>query len=277
MSLTGSYTRTQYFQNQFRGLIKPSSGRVSPPAAHHGMFDHSSQEIWRSETFIQILIEFWLNQNTVGSVSSNVLSHRQEYFMPSLDHVRVLSVLHPSDELRRVIIPQFLQKKLYYFLHHCFSHWPLDPSFRFVLETWLSYIQPWRYSKHHGSTSSGSDESRETATPQWKSFIFDNLLFYSALLFEFVSRACRFNLSSAKDAHLLFRVIKVFAQSHLVDMIEEGENAYLVPSGNRWNAAAQTSLTASSSAIKAHIVELEGSSYSFKSVFHLPGATKVNI
>jgi len=42
-----------------------------------------------------------------------------------------------------------------------------------------------------------------------KSFIFDNLLFYSALLFEFVSRACRFNLSSAKDAHLLFRVIKV--------------------------------------------------------------------
>lgn len=42
-----------------------------------------------------------------------------------------------------------------------------------------------------------------------KSFIFDNLLFYSALLFEFVSRACRFNLSSVKDAHLLFRVIKV--------------------------------------------------------------------
>lgn len=32
----------------------------------------------------------------------------------------------------RFIIPQFLQKKLYHFLHHCFSHWPLDPSFRIV-------------------------------------------------------------------------------------------------------------------------------------------------
>lgn len=217
--------------------------------------------------------------------------------MPSLDHVRVvrllvkhihsfvyiktpdldqLPILHSSDELRREIIPQFLQKKLYYFLQHCFSHWPLDSSFRYVLETWLSYIQPWRYSKHHhdGSTASGSEESRQTASPQWKSFIFDNLLFYSALLFEFVSRACRFNLSSVKDAHLLFRVIKVFAQSHLVDMIEEGENAFLAPSGNRWSAT-QTSLTASSSAIKAHITELEGPSYSFKSVFQQPGATKM--
>lgn len=49
-----SYARTQYFQNQFRGLIKPSSGRVSPPTAHHGVLDHSSQEIWRSETFVQV-------------------------------------------------------------------------------------------------------------------------------------------------------------------------------------------------------------------------------
>ena len=48
------YTRTQYFPNQFPGMIKPSSGRVSPPSAHHGMFDCSSQEIWRSETFIQV-------------------------------------------------------------------------------------------------------------------------------------------------------------------------------------------------------------------------------
>lgn len=50
----GHYSRTQYFQNQFKGLIKPSSGRVSPPTVHHGMFDHGSQEIWRSETFLQV-------------------------------------------------------------------------------------------------------------------------------------------------------------------------------------------------------------------------------
>jgi len=123
-----SYTRTQYFQKQFKGLIKPSSGRVSPPTTHHGVLDHTSQEIWRSEIFIQVLIEFWLNQNTVGSFSSNVLSHGQD-FMPSLDHVRVvrllvkhvhsfvyvktpdlnqLPILHSSDELRRYFIKQFI-------------------------------------------------------------------------------------------------------------------------------------------------------------------------
>jgi len=49
-----SYTRTQYFQNQFKGPIKPSSGRVSPPTTHHGVLDHTSQEIWRSEIFVQV-------------------------------------------------------------------------------------------------------------------------------------------------------------------------------------------------------------------------------
>lgn len=143
-----------------------------------------------------------------------------------------------------------------------------------MLETWLSYIQPWRYSKNQpGSVVSGDDESRE-AGPEWKSFVFENLLFYSALLFEFVSRACRFNLTSSKDVHLLFRVMKVFAQTHLVDMIEEGEKSFLNPSGNH-RTSSQVNSNTLSSAIKAHIFELEGSPRSFKTVFHFPGATKM--
>ncbi|XP_068678556.1 sphingomyelin phosphodiesterase 4-like isoform X2 [Montipora foliosa] len=287
--------RPQYFQNQFKGLIKPCSGRVSPPTVHHGMFDHGSQEMWRSETFLQIMIEFWLNQNTVHSISSNVLSHGKEYFMPSVDHVRVVRILvkhvhsfvyakgpdvsqfsslHPSDELKRAIIPQFLQKKLYHFLHHCFLHWPLDPSFRIVLETWLSYVQPWRYCKVGMSLASGAENPRGTSSLEWKFFIFENLLFYSALLLEFASRACRFNLNSAKDAHLLFRVIKVFSQPHLMEMIEEGENAYLKPQRNGYDSP-QTNFNTPSSVIKAHIMELEGPSYALKSLFHYPGAIKM--
>lgn len=293
----GHYCRTQYFQNQFKGLIKPSSGRVSPPTVHHGMFDHGSQEIWRSETFLQILIEFWLNQNTTPSISSNVLSHGKEYFLPSVDHVRVVRMLvkhvhsfvyakgpdmshfsnfHSTDELRRIIIPQFLQKKLYHFLSHCFLHWPLDPSFRFVVETWLSYIQPWRYSRVGASVASGADgeDSRTTASLDWKFFIYENLLFYSAMLLEFASRACRFNLRSGKDAYILFRVIKVFSQPHLSDMVEEGENAFLTPSRNGYDTP-QTNLRTPSSVIKAHIMELEGPSYTLKALFHYPGSMKM--
>lgn len=32
----------------------------------------------------------------------------------------------------RVVVQRFVQQKLYLFLQHCFSHWPLDASFRAV-------------------------------------------------------------------------------------------------------------------------------------------------
>lgn len=56
-----------------------------------------------------------------------------------------------------------------------------------------------------------------------------------------------------------------------------GENAYLAPSGNRRNTPQSSLMPTPSSAIKAHIMDLEGPSYSLKSLFHLPGATKVGL
>lgn len=70
----GHYSRTQYFQNQFKGLIKPSSGRVSPPTVHHGMFDHGSQEIWRSETFLQVWM--WHLRNRIIKIYGGIWFER---------------------------------------------------------------------------------------------------------------------------------------------------------------------------------------------------------
>ena len=49
------------------------------------------------------------------------------------------------EEFRQAAIPLFLQKQIYSFLRIGFEKWPLDQGFRMIQETWLSYIQPWRF------------------------------------------------------------------------------------------------------------------------------------
>lgn len=42
----------------------------------------------------------------------------------------------------RVVVQRFVQQKLYLFLQHCFSHWPLDASFRAVRPPPALHLSP---------------------------------------------------------------------------------------------------------------------------------------
>lgn len=53
----------------------------------------------------------------------------------------------------------------------------------------------------------------------------ENLLFYSTLLQQFMTRCVRMDLSSPKNAYMLFRATKVFALPRLRDMLEDGKEA----------------------------------------------------
>lgn len=54
-------------------------------------------------------------------------------------------------------------------------------------------------------------------------FVQENLLIYTKLFLGFLSRALRTDLVSPKNALMVFRVAKVFAQPNLAEMIQRGE------------------------------------------------------
>ena len=56
-------------------------------------------------------------------------------------------------------------------------------------------------------------------------FISSNLMFYTVLFQEFLPRAFRQDLTSPKNAIVLFRVAKVLAQSNLAMVLQEGKTA----------------------------------------------------
>uniref|UniRef100_A0A452TD79 Sphingomyelin phosphodiesterase 4 n=1 Tax=Ursus maritimus TaxID=29073 RepID=A0A452TD79_URSMA len=127
----------------------------------------------------------------------------------------------PLEEFKRAAVPRFVQQKLYLFLQHCFGHWPLDASFRAVLEMWLSYLQPWRYAPEKQAQTSHCQP--RCVSDRWAPFVQENLLMYTKLFVGFLSRALRTDLVSPKNALMVFRVAKVFAQPNLAEMIQKGK------------------------------------------------------
>ncbi|XP_039335888.2 sphingomyelin phosphodiesterase 4 isoform X2 [Saimiri boliviensis] len=214
--------------------------------------DPASHEIWRSETLLQVFVEMWLHHYSLEMYQKMQSPHAKESFTPTEEHVLVVRLLlkhlhafanslkpeqaspsahshatSPLEEFKRAAVPRFVQQKLYLFLQHCFGHWPLDASFRAVLEMWLSYLQPWRYAPDKQPPS--SDSQPRCVSEKWAPFVQENLLMYTKLFVGFLNRALRTDLVSPKHALMVFRVAKVFAQPNLAEMIQKGEQLFLEP------------------------------------------------
>ncbi|XP_028904832.1 sphingomyelin phosphodiesterase 4 isoform X1 [Ornithorhynchus anatinus] len=300
--------------------------------------DPASQEIWRSETLLQVFVEMWLHHyslemyqkmqsphaklealhyrlslsNTFHSLpaqsSYQALQAYQESFKPTEEHVLVVRLfvkhLHafsnslkaeqtpptahshtasPLEEFKRVVIPRFVQQKLYIFLQHCFGHWPLDASFRAVLEMWLSYLQPWRYAPEKQFQM--AETQPRSVSERWAPFVQENLLMYTKLFVGFLTRALRTDLVSPKNALMVFRVAKVFSQPNLAEMIQKGEQLFLEPElviphrqhrifltpsfGGSYLSSWPPAITDASFKVKSQVSSLEGQDCQYKQMFGL--------
>ncbi|KAK6191734.1 hypothetical protein SNE40_003341 [Patella caerulea] len=225
-----------------------------------------------------------------------------EHFVPTANHVNVVRVLvkyihyfvntasqlpyqttntSALDEFKKTIIPQILQKKLYSFLKHAFDHWPLDSSFKMVLEIWLSYIQPWRYTdpKHviNKDRNRPEQDNDKKLDDKWYPFIEDNLLFYSVLFQEFLPRVYRIDLTSYSNTLMLYRVTKVFSKANLSVLIERAEkkmcgssflstkNPYLSMTTDL--GASYLSMSDGMSSLPSQLVELESPGFQYIPLF----------
>ncbi|XP_061458948.1 sphingomyelin phosphodiesterase 4 isoform X3 [Rhineura floridana] len=268
--------------------------------------DPASQEIWRSETLLQVFVEMWLHHYSLDMYQKMQSPHIKQ-FKPTEEHVLVIRLLvkhlhafssslkpdlvspsghshtaSPLEEFKRIVIPRFVQQKLYIFLQHCFGHWPLDASFRAVLEMWLSYLQPWRYAPEKPLQS--ADYLPRSVPEKWATFVQENLLMYTKLFVGFLNRALRTDLVSPKNALMVFRVAKVFAQPNLAEMIQKGEQLFLEtdlalphrqhrlfvsPSslGGSFLSTRTPTITDASFKVKSHVYSLEGQDFQYKQMF----------
>ncbi|EZA53176.1 Sphingomyelin phosphodiesterase [Ooceraea biroi] len=243
-------------------------------------------QVWRSETVVQVFLDFWLEytEEQVGTsqCSSYLPTIPRRQSIHSGEHIRLvrafIKTLHEftnsatgdksaMDELKRIILPS-VQGKIYTFLRKAIYHWPLDSSFRLILEAWLSFIQPWRYIPGVTYTKEGKAEAEEERGKihepgRWISFVANNLLAYTAIFQQLLPRFMRTDLVAPKNALMLFRVTKVFSQPHLARMICEVESCMddVGLSKGRLTTNQWTSI------VRQQILELEGPTYQYVPIF----------
>lgn len=69
-------------------------------------------------------------------------------------HIHSYSAKHLADPASRSsalrkYARQIMCARAYCYVKHLVTTWPLDASFRLVMELWLSLIQPWRYTDNN--------------------------------------------------------------------------------------------------------------------------------
>ncbi|KAK9709081.1 Mitochondrial-associated sphingomyelin phosphodiesterase [Popillia japonica] len=216
---------------------------------------HPRSEIWRSETILTVFLDMWLNNDQISHSfenNFNITSSKQPLHfneLPAGEYIRIIRVLVKQlhgfassgkvddsnlGELKKITLPM-MQGKMYIFLRNLVHRWPLDGSFRLVLELWLSFIQPWRYPGYphtklpptqpevHPDMDDNTNTAVKAVDREYLQFIAENILAYVVIFQQLLPRFLRVDLASPKNSLMLYRLTKVYDQPNLVSLIREIE------------------------------------------------------
>lgn len=181
----------------------------------------SRSSYWRTESVLHLFIDTWLRYDVDGIAD-----------LPSSEFIQVVRVLvkqlhsfansaeidvTPMASLRSLAQPM-MNAQINNFMLGIIQRWPLDSSFLVVLELWLSYIQPWRYTlnRHNGI----EDPQLQISIPQkFEKFIMENAASYTQIFIQLLPRFERLDFTSPKNVTILYRLARVFSQSNLAHLL----------------------------------------------------------
>ncbi|KAG7307674.1 hypothetical protein JYU34_007894 [Plutella xylostella] len=204
---------------------------------------------WRSESVLQLFLDVWMS---VDDAPGNMEQQRAPC---SPERVRVARVcvkaVHAycagpgaggaggaagAGALRQYA-RQLLWARGVRLVRRLVDSWPLDASFRLVLELWLSLIQPWRYTGAdvlHDREAEGAETAARGAghgaAPEGAALaarVAEALPAWSCALAAVLPRFLRQDLANYKNAVMLFRIGKVFSQPNLVPILRDLEQAIM--------------------------------------------------
>ncbi|CAH2073815.1 unnamed protein product, partial [Iphiclides podalirius] len=207
---------------------------------HSASQTQTRNEVWRSETVLQVFIDIWISieQTTSGNIDRNYPTissspERVRTVRVLVKHIHSFSAKYLSDPATRSsalrkYARQIMCARAYHYLKHLVTTWPLDASFRLVMELWLSLIQPWRYT--NDTISQERNQIQEEANSNsldasYTSFIAENFPSYTCIFQLVLPRFMWLDLTTYKNAVMLFRLGKVFSQQHLVPILWNLERA----------------------------------------------------
>ncbi|KAF9361239.1 sphingomyelin phosphodiesterase 4, neutral membrane (neutral sphingomyelinase-3) [Mortierella sp. NVP85] len=223
--------------------------------------DRQQTQLSISEFFIGTIVELWLGQNDrtvdnrairyvqpgsdIADCMTTLISHLFAHdispyvlggdLVPS--HVTDpsgKSVLNLAGMARRSAY-QYIRPQLYTFLELGLQFWPLDDAFPSLVDTWMTWITPWRYGRRDPPATG------DIVSAKWQPYVFDNFLFYTALLDIYLPRLSHppqttrplgnrpAPMTLSKELRSINKVMKVFKAQNLKEILKVAEQAIVWP------------------------------------------------
>ncbi|KAF9940078.1 sphingomyelin phosphodiesterase 4, neutral membrane (neutral sphingomyelinase-3) [Modicella reniformis] len=292
--------------------------------------DKQQTQLSISEFFIGTIVELWLGQNDktvdnrtvryvqpgsdiadcITTLISHLLAHDISPYVLGGDlvpsHVTDSTgkSVHNLAGIARRSAYQYIRPQLYTFLRMGLQFWPLDDAFPSLVDTWMTWITPWRYGRRDPPTAG------DVVSAKWQPYVFDNFLFYTTLLDIYLPRLSHPPQTSrplgigpppltlSKELRSINKVMRVFKAQNLKEILKIAEQALVWPenfpdssytgfegisegglgaAGSIRQDPTSAFLSSMVNALQRQLQQLEGHQYKYEALFLVEGPNRSKI